>query len=39
MHSQHPALPFGVTIEIWTVEEERNRQWKIKQGTKRRVTA
>jgi hypothetical protein len=30
--SRHPALPFGVAIEIRPLDEETNRRWEAKQG-------
>ena len=32
MLSTHPALPFGVAIEIRPIDEEINRRWEAKQG-------
>ena len=30
--SKHPALPFGVAIEIRPIDEDINKRWKAKQG-------
>jgi hypothetical protein len=30
--SQHPALPFGVAIELRPIDEEMNRRWETKHG-------
>jgi hypothetical protein len=30
--SKHPAIPFGVAIEIRPIDEEINRRWEAKQG-------
>jgi len=30
--SRHPALPFGVAIEIRPIDEETTRRWEAKQG-------
>ncbi|HEV8003036.1 MAG TPA: YciI family protein [Planctomycetaceae bacterium] len=29
---EHPALPFGVAIELRAIDKETNRRWEIKQG-------
>lgn len=33
--AKHPALPFGVAIEIRPINEEINRRWEAKQGRQR----